>query len=205
MKYILVNYNTDPSWVQKYTDDYLIYDRSDEIPFKFIDWDDDMKHTIIRPNIGNADYDRLSYLVDNYDNLPEMFLLGKANLFKYISFEEFEKVKNNKEFTPLLTENHKVYEPTCRYNNGIYEEINNSWYAPAFERKFNTYNDWADYMELPKPEYLKFAPGGNYILTPKEIHKWPKEFYIKMRDTLKHTKLPAEAHYVERTYYTLWS
>ncbi len=205
MKYILINYNFDPSWVSEYADDYLIYDRSDEMPYNFIDWDPDMEHTIVTKNIGNADYDRLSYLIDNYNNLPDVFLLAKSNLFKFITKEEFDKVKDNKIFTPLLTQNHKVYEPVCRYNDGIYEEINNSWYAPAFERKFDTYNAWADYMELPKPEYLQFAPGGNYILTKETVHKHPKEFYQKMRKTLEYAVLPAEAHYVERTYYSLWS
>ena len=111
---------------------------------------------------------------------------------------------NNKDFTPLLTKHHKVYEPICRYTNGIYEELNNSWYAPQFERKFNTYFEWADYMGLPKPEYLQFSPGGNYILTKEAVHKWPIEFYTKMRNTLKHAVLPAEAQYAERSYYTLW-
>lgn len=87
----------------------------------------------------------------------------------------------------------------------MYHELNNSWYAQQFERKFNTYNDWADYMGLPKPEYLAFPPGGNFILTKEVIHRHSKEFYGKMRETLAHAMLPAEAHYVERSYCTLWS
>lgn len=205
MKFVLINYNFDPSWVKSYTDDYLIYDRSDQVPFNFIDWDENLEHTIITQNIGNADFDRLTYLIDNYESLPEVFLLAKSNLFKFITPEEFALVKDNKVFTPLLTQGHKVYEPVCRYTNGIYEEINNSWYSSAFERKFDTYNDWAKYLDLPTPKALQFAPGGNYILTKDTVHKWSKEFYIKMRETLRHSKLPAEAHYLERTYYTLWN
>ena len=199
MKWIAVNYNFTPNWLKKY--DYLMYNRSDspEYTEKF-----ENKRIINTKNIGNADYDRLTYLIDFYDKLPEVFILCKSNLFKYITEKEFNKVKKNKVFTPLLTQNHKVYEPICRYNNGIYEELNNSWYAPQFERKFETYNDWAIYMGLPTPQYLQFAPGGNYLLTPKEVHKYPKEFYIKMRNTLEHAILPAEAQYVERSYYTLW-
>ena len=208
MKFVLVNYNLFikpiEMWIKKYTDDWLIYDRSDESGY-INEKNIDQTKIIRTKNIGNADYDRLTYLIDNYDNLPEIFLLSKSNLFKYITREEFNKIKDNTEFTPVLTQYHKVYEPICRYRSGIYEEINNSWYAPQFERRFKTYNDWADYMGLPKPDYLLFAPGGNYILTSKEVHKWPRKFYIKMRDTLEHAVLPAEAQYVERSYYTLWS
>lgn len=196
MKFILVNYNFDPSWVKEYTDDFLIYDRSDT-PIEF-------PNTIHTQNIGNVDHDRLSYLIDNYDALPPVFVLAKSNLFKYISKEEFDLVKQNTEFTPLLTQHHKVYEPICRYVDGMYEELNNSWYAPQFDRQFIDYNEWADWLELPTPRYLKFAPGGNYILTPETVHKHPKKLYEKMRESLEHSVLPAEAQYMERTYYTLW-
>ena len=202
MKWVLVNYNYTPKWLVDYkTKDFLIYDRSDTYEWlKMFP----RECVINTKNVGNADYDRLTYLIDNYDDLPDVFLLSKSNLLNFITKEEFDKVKDNKVFTPLLTQDHKVYEPVCRYVNGMFEELNNSWYAPQFESKFKTYYDWAEYMGLPTPAYLQFAPGGNYILTPKEVHKWPKGFYIKMRDTLEHTKLPAEAHYVERSLLTLW-
>ncbi len=202
MKYVLSNYNFDCSWVKDYTDDYLIYDRSDT--------DEYIKgyehsQVIKVANLGNVDYDKLCYICDNYYNLPDVFVLSKGNLFNYMPKREFNKVKYNGHFTPLLTKKHIVYEPICRYNNGIYEEINNSWYAPQFPRKFNTYNDWATYLGLPTPEYLQFAPGGNYIVTKEDIHKHPLSLYATMRDMLPYTQLPAEAQYTERTYFTLWS
>ncbi len=203
MLYVLINYNFDPSWVKEYTSDYLIYDRSDDGH----DWckDLDQSKVIRTENRGNVDYDRLSYLIDNYDNLPEVFLLSKSNLFKFITLGEFVQVKDNNYFTPLLTQSHKTHEPVCRYDRGIYEEINNSWFVPSCESKFKTYPEWAEYMGLPSPEYLQFAPGGNHILTREDVHKYSKEFYIKMRQTLEHTKLPAEAHYVERSMYNMWN
>jgi hypothetical protein len=201
MKYVLVNYNFNPNWVKDFTDDYLIYDRSD---FPIFCKDIPKNKLIKTKNIGNVDYDRLTYLIDYYDNLDDVFLLAKSNLFKYISKKEFHELKDNKVFTPLLTQHHKTYLPTCYYENRMYFEENNSWYVRQFDSKFNTYNDWAEYLGLPTPEYLAFPPGGNFILTRKAVHKYPKEFYIKMRDTLGYTQLPAEAQMIERTYYTLW-
>lgn len=198
MKYVLVSYNNDPSWVKQYTDDWIIFDRSEK-PFDF-------PNTIHTKNVGNVDYDKLCWIVDNYDNLPEVFLISKTNLFKFITKEEFEKVKDNKTFTPLLTKNHKTYLPICKYDeNKMYQELNNSWYVSAFKCQYETYNDWAEELGLPTPIYLTFAPGGSYIVTAQDIHKWPKEFYIKLRNMLSYTRLPAEAHFMERTYYQLWS
>jgi hypothetical protein len=194
MKIIASHYQGDWKWIPEYTSDFFIYNRTEE----------EIPNSVKVPNIGNADYDRLTYLIDNYYNLPEVFVLTKSNLFKYITKEEFDLVKDNKVFTPLLTQGHKTYEPVCRYVDGMYEEINNSWYVPQFNSQFDSYNEWAAYLGLPTPEYLQFAPGGNYILTPKEVYKHPEAFYMKMRDTLTHAILPAEAQMVERTYYTLW-
>lgn len=195
MKYVLTHYQGDVGWVKEYTDDVIIYNRSDqEIP-----------GSIRRENVGDADYDRLTYLIDNYDDLPEVFLLSKSNLFKYISKEEFDLVKDNRVFTPLLTQHHKVYEPICRYTDGMYEEINNSWYLGAVPaRYFRDWSEWAKTFDLPNPEYIPFAPGGNYILTKDVVQRYPKRFYERMRAFLPYTQRPGEAQLVERSYYLLW-
>ena len=196
MEYVLTHYQADWTWVKQYTSDYLIYNRSG----------DDIPGSIKRANFGDADYDRLSYLVDYYEELPDIFLLTKSNLFKYISKEEFDMVRDNQVFTPLLTKHHKVYEPICRYTNGIYEEVNNSWYLGSVpSRFFKSYKEFATSFGLPNPEYLKFAPGGNYILTRETVHKYPREFYNDLRSILPYTQRPGEAHMIERSYYNIWS
>lgn len=199
MKYILVSYNNDPTWVKDYTDDWLIYDRS-EIPFEF-------PNTTKTENVGQVDYDKLGYLVDNYDNLPDVFLWGKTNLFKSIPEGDFDIIRRlRREFTPLLSMEHKTYLPVCWYDeNGMYREMNNSWYVPSFEAKyFNTFEKWAKHFHIPNPAYIPFAPGGNYILTRERVHRYPKEFYEEMRSYLPYAQEPAEAQFCERSYYLLW-
>lgn len=195
MKYVLTHYSGDWQWVKEYTDDFLIYNRTDE----------EIPNSIKRENVGDADYDKITYLIENYYDLPDVFVWSKSNLFKFITKEEFEKVKDNKEFTPLLTQNHKVYEPVCRYENGMYQEINNSWYlggVPALH--FQSYNEFARAYSLPTPDYLTFAPGGSYILTKDRVHRYGKEFYEELAAMLPYCQTPGEAHFLERTYFTIW-
>lgn len=205
MKKILVNYNFTPdkSWLG---DDYFIYDRSDTS--KYTEAFDPHRLTYT-PNIGNVDWDKLSYLVENYDNLPDVFLWSKSNLFKYITWDEYVHLMDNKTFTPLLTQYHETYSdeqgPVCFYKDGMYYERNDSWYVPQFEHKhFTTFNDFAKEFGLPILDYIPFAPGGSYILTKETVHKYPKEFYDKLRNILPYTQLPAEAQMCERAYYLLW-
>ena len=201
---ILVNYQFTPDWVKD--KEYLIYDRSDSKEYLK---DFDQSKIIYTPNIGNVDYDKLSYLVDNYDSLPDVFLWLKSNLFKYITPEEYERVANNQHFTPLLTKNHRTYfderGEVCYYEGDIYYERNDNWYAPQFESKYcRSYAEFAQMFGLPNPDYIPFAPGGSYILTRETVHKYPRDFYAKMRDVLPHCQLPLEANFCERSYYTLW-
>lgn len=198
MKVIATHFGDhDISWLLEYSDgDYVLYDRSNT----------GLPNAIKRENIGDADYDKLSYIVDNYENLPDMFLLTKSNLFKFITLEEWDILKYKTEFTPILTQYHKTYEPICHYENGVYCELNNSWYlhsVPAAH--FNSYNEFASAFNLPNPDYLKFAPGGSYIVTRERIHRYPKVFYELLRDLLPWSIKPGEAQIIERTYYQLWS
>ena len=75
MKYVLSRYNHDIDWLTNYTDDYVLYDRS-ETP---------AKEAIVVPNIGSDWYDKFSFIIDNYENLPDVAVYTKANIFKYIT------------------------------------------------------------------------------------------------------------------------
>lgn len=208
MKAVLVNYSYTPTWLlePEYSDlDYMIADRSDSK-----EWLKDFPQERIHytENKGNVDFDKLSYLVEFYDDLPEVFLWGKTNLFKSISKEEFDKVRHTKEFTPLLTMDHKTYSDrisrVCYYAAGMYHERNDSWYFNSLPYQYKNYYEFAKDFSLPSPEYLAFAPGGNYILTRERVHRYGKDFYDRLRSILPYSPNPAEAHAIERTYYTLW-
>lgn len=200
MKAILAHYSGDWTWVKSFTEEYRIYNRSEE----------DIPNSIKRENVGDCDFDKLTYLIDNYYDLPEVFLWSKSNLFKFITPEEFDLVKDNQEFTPLLTKNHKTYSDAagevCFYRDGIYWERNNSWYLGTVPAKhFATYGEFAKAFNLPDPLYLPFAPGGSYILTKERVHRYAVDFYKDLASILPYCQRPGEAHFLERTYYTLWS
>lgn len=205
MKKILINYNFTPDkdWIG---DDYLIYDRSDSKEYLK---DFDQNKIVYTENIGQVDFDKLCYLVDNYDTLPEVFLWGKTNLFKYISKDEYDLVKNNTIFTPLLTQKHATYSdtlgPVNYYSQDMYWERNNSWYANQFPtRFFNSFDEFTKELSIENPPYIPFAPGGNYILTRERVHRYSRDFYDKMASYLSYCQEPAEAQMCERAYYLIW-
>lgn len=201
MKVIATHYGDhDLSWITDLTDEYVVYDRSGN---------SGIPGAIPTKNIGDADYDKLSYLVDNYHDLPDVFLLTKSNIFKFITPEEFDLVKHNTEYTPVLTKHHKTYSDkfgvVCKYEDGIYQERNDSWYMQGVPATyFKHYGEFAQAFNLPSPAFLPFAPGGTYILTRERVHRYARDFYDDLRSLLPYCERPGEAQFIERTYHTLW-
>jgi len=205
MKYIISRYNHDMTWLNDYPDAEIIcYDRSDNA--EPIDWGEKLK-TIVVPNIGTDLYDKFTYIIDNYDNLPDIAVYTKANLFKYITKEEFDALDKTK-FQPLLTKNHKTYAdaegtPVCYYDNkGMFNEINNFWYLYPHPAKFAPII--IDHFNMKDRLYNEFAPGSNYILPKENILKHPKELYEKLRSCLDWDIYPGDAQLLERNLFYLW-
>lgn len=195
MRYIISRYNHNMTPILEYAKNYVLYDRSEE----------PLPEAIKVKNIGSDIYDKFTFIIDNYDNLPDVAVYTKANLFKYITKEEFDNIKNNKTFTPLLTQHHKVYEPVCRYNNGMYEEINNYWYLDVHKPKSKeSAEELKDLLGMRNREYNAFAPGSSYILPKENILQHSKDFYIKLRSFLDWAVYPGEAQMIERSLYYLW-
>lgn len=197
MKIIGSHYSGDCSWISRYTEDYFVFDRTE------CGLDPSKVRKVA--NIGSDLYDKFTYIIENYNDLPEVALYTKTNLSKFISPNEFELVRNNKTFTPILTMTHKTYMPTCFYQDGLYWEINSLWYLNSHPPKSQqALNELLDMLNMRQRVYNAFAPGSSYILTRKDIKRHPKKFYEKLRSFLDWSIYPGEAHVIERSLYYIW-
>lgn len=191
MKWIISRYNHDISYLKDYTDDYVIYDRSEK----------PIENVIVVPNIGTDIADKFKFIIDNYDNLPDVAVYTKANLWKYISKEEFDLLDKTK-FQPLLTQHHNTYMPICFYKDKMYYEINNYFYLNPHPAKYA--KEIKEIFKMDEREYNAFAPGSNYIVPRENILRHSKEFYEKLRSYLTWDRYPGDAQLLERNLYYLW-
>lgn len=195
MRYIISRYNQDIDWIKDYTNKYTLYDRSEK----------PADRSIIVPNIGSDIYDKLTFIIDNYDRLPSVAVYTKANLFKYITKEEFEVVRHNRTFTPLLTQHHKTYMPVCYYKDGLYYEINNEWFLQSHPCQSEEKKKELLDLINNRCEYYGFSPGANYILPRENILQHTKVFYMKLREFLEWSVYPGEAQIIERNLTHIWA
>ncbi len=201
-------HDNEVGWVPEYTDNYLIYDRSENISLPA---GIDEKKIIRGANVGFNLYDYFTFIIDHYDRLPKCVIFAKGNVFpRHVSQEFFDRIANNDFFTSIEDYRmHKTYWPVCFISSdGGFCEINNSWYTKRYKTKyFQNYDDFMSFCfkDPPVPRYVRFAPGANYIVPKENILKFPKVFYQNLRLFVSHCSLPGEAHIIERALYTLWT
>lgn len=206
--FLISNYNDTLEWIPEYTDNYIVYDKSDTA---MISEKINQNKIIKSPNIGYNIYDYLTYIIDHYDSLPGVIIFAKGNVVpRHASKEYFDQVINNESFTPILDRDlhGKSSWPISFFGDGLFHEINNSWYLKYFSTKyFHNYNDFLRFFfKSPKiPFYVKFAPGANYVVPKDYILKFPKIVYENLRLFISHCQLPGEAHILERGLYNIWT
>jgi hypothetical protein len=209
---VISNYLNDLSWVTEYTENYVIYDKTDSARNnKNIDPSKIIKSSLA----GYNSYDYFSFIIENYEKLPDCTIFAKGHCFpRHVSKEYFDRVMNNEFFTPLEDyKMHKTYsrdgELICFFSpEGGFCEINNSWYLSIHPTKyFQGYNDFLKFcfMDPVIPLYTRFAPGGDYIVPKQNILKLPKIFYENLRVFIGHHQLSGETHIIERAMHTLWT
>jgi len=208
---IVTNYHNDLEWLSSLNDygyareDIIIYDRSETKK----DWSS-VGRVIEVPNVGENIYDICNHIVLNYENLADMNLFVKGNLFprKYTTEESFYRALQNDVFMPIERIHPQNPPHAFVTSDGGYMELNTSWYCNHHPSKyFNNYNQFIDHMyDNPViPVYVRFAPGGNYLVPKANILMRPKEFWADIRDIVSWDAVPAEAHIAERNLHTAFS
>ena len=213
--FLVVNqYHYDISWIEDYTDNYVVYDKGGtETPGDKV---------VELPNVGHNIHTYFHHIIENYDNLADVTIFVKGDVFpRHCKEEKFLRLVNNTEFTPLESYEDVDTSPTSAMrltSDGGYMEINNSWYVPHHvSRYFRTYHDFMEtiFANPPIPQWVRFAPGANYIVPKENILKYKKRFYEKLNSFIDYDaspeecagrqKIPAECHIIERALYTIWT
>jgi len=196
------------SWVEEYTDNYLIYDRQHRF-----EESDKIKH---QKNVGANIYDIFDFITTNYENLPDTMIFCKGNVIpRHCGFDKFRKIINNTEFTTI--ENYICDHP--RHSPDIYSFVDetdayhekpievNATVARIHKCKYIfSYHDLLNeiFENATVNEYIRFAPGGNHIIPKKDILKYNKYFYETMRHYVSWHVQAGEAYLLERAIFTLF-
>jgi len=195
-------------WFKTYTDNFLVYDRQHRFT--------ESNKVIHQKNVGCNIYDIFDFVYSNYDNLPEIMIFCKGNVVpRHCGFEKFNSIINNLEFTSIenyIRESPKYQPNIYAYvdeDDGYHEnpiEVNNTVNLIHFSKYIFSYEQLlSEIFENPTfSEYIRFAPGGNYIIPKNDILRYNKLFYKTMREYVSWHPRPGEAFLLERALYTIY-
>jgi len=202
--FVVSAYKNDILWVNEYTNNYIIYDKSNDLP---------ITHNIIKvKNVGFNIYDTLTFIINNYYDLPELTAFLQGNPWNHICRETFDNLITNKKFTPL--EDYSQVPDSWDHKkdlHGGYMELNLPWYLklpkPYKHIYFESYNDFLDKMfeNSRHPSWIRFSPGAQYIVPKKNILFYSKLFYQRLQHFVGYDSHPMEAHLIERALYTIFT
>lgn len=223
-------YNNNLDWLKPYVDyPHVIYDKcwdggpkdndeSEMLPPSNLK-EEYPEFNIINGNLNGYNMtDYMRYIVDNYDDLPDTVAFIKGNTVnRHVSQETFDRIINNKHLTCIEDwESHDLNQKALKDGyaaiscEGGWMEANTSWYLnhDKHETKyFKTYNEFLSFcfVNPVHPKYVRFPPGGNYIVPKDQILKYDKVFYENLHTFASHSRVSGEGQMIERAMYTIWS
>lgn len=161
MNIIVAKYKEDISWISRFKNcTVIVYDKSGE---------ENMYNSL--PNIGRESHTYLTYIIENYNNLPNYicFLQGDPEVHLTYGLEHIDNMYfDDINFFPLCQ------EFDCDLN-GLPQHKDLQIKELIFDRYF-----------IDIPEFITFVAGAQFIVSKQAILNRSKEFYeLLLKDSLR--------------------
>lgn len=191
---VVAKYDEDISWTKKYRN-VKVYDK--------------LKGDL--PNIGRESHTYLTYIVENYNRLPEVVFFTQGHIFdhgyEYIDFVNLGENKFSQNYK-TLDSNHYFYSTSLGWDTDhIYDYRNNNLFPKdelGYRNWFKKYVDVdGTYPEIEMGITLWW--GAVFSLKRECILSRPKEYYQRLLDYIPKTNNPEVGHYFERSWFYIFN
>lgn len=193
--FVVTRYKEDLSWINKYTDNYIVYNKGEPI------YGD--SRIINTENWGYNERDIPKYIYENYEDLPDLIAFLQGDPYAQCPKDAFDALIYNTSFTRLEK---KYYDkPDRDSTTGYYIEPNYNRYFGADTS--GTVDDYmisyfSDYTHL---DTLHFTPGAQYIVEKEQALKYPKMFWFKLMNDKLNMTISIQAHILERAIFHIFT
>lgn len=176
LQVVVARYNENIEWTNQLNYKVNIFNKNE---------DDNHLFDYNLPNVGREPHTFFTYIINNYDNLPEYIAFVQGNPFDHCN-NVINEI-NNFDFKTEFKQLGVLHQLTMEY-----ESINQQVQSYSNQIGFN----------ITYPIYM--TPGAQYIISRRLIKKKPIEFYQRILDTLKYEKYPHAALDVEKCLFQIY-
>lgn len=207
-KIIVARYSEDVEWLENISDKCIILNKGQQL---------NALNEIMLKNVGRESHSYLWYIIENYDNLPDIcvFTQGKIsdhNLYgdtpdKYLlrlklEAEMYEKSKPRVTFD-YNTNSFKWFMPDWNYCLDNFYYFNDNNYR---HKKLILFIDWfKQFIQPTYPNPMHIYTNALFAVKKELILKHPIEYYKKLIKEVEYNVNPVEGHFFERSWYYIFN
>ena len=182
---VVARYNESLSWIpDKWKPFTSVYNKGDALPA------DEYKHYKTYkplPNVGRESHTYLTYIVDNYDQLPECIVFTQGNPFDHskeflINLDTLGRIDINK-FKSLGHWNIEIHNMFPRYDPKIKGDL------------MRCYQKW---IGEKIPHRFTFSAGAIFAVTKDAVRARTTNYYKDILSSLSNCSDPVEGYCLER-------
>jgi hypothetical protein len=165
--------------------------------------------------VGRESHSYLWYIINNYDNLPDIIAFTQGNIKDHIEINNLKHLENmikqaviyNKSM-PNALHDYKSNEKMNGEMGPIWNYRNGDWHLKEnyVNNQPQLFIDWFTKninSEYPNPT-MYFYMNGIFAVRKELILKRHKEFYENLIKTVNHHINPAEGHFLERSWFHIF-
>jgi hypothetical protein len=188
---VVAKYNEDISWTKNYKH-VKVYDKS--------------KGDL--PNIGGESHTYLTYIIENYENLPDVVFFTQGKFSDHYNTEPDYFInlqdKYSQNYTYLPSQNYFYNNESQNYDKDhlyFYKEYKLHSDKLGYRTWFKTYVDENHNID----EGVTLWWGAIFSVTRDCILSRPKQYYQMLLDYIPYENSPEVGHYFERSWFYIFN
>ena len=154
------------------------------------------------PNLGREAHTYLHHITANYDNLSDLTIFAQGGSTVDIPYltSILNTIANN--LTRILKKEN-IYIDLCPNIQAFH--VDDSW--ESLDKKHTTLGAFFNYVFGITPEDKEYLcrAHASFVVHKNNILRHPKEFYLKILESVSYSSAPCEAHFLERLWKTILS
>lgn len=197
VEYVIAHYKEDLEWLMPVRNQAHIYHKGEnKISLN------DFKLVKTLPNIGREGHTYLKHIVDNYDHLADITFFLQGHIDDHI----YPGNSPRKMLSDTLSQGVSFANNVFTYSSWGFarEWLESNHFKNMTFSKYTFGAYWEYIFKRKHPEQISISYGGCFAVTKEKIYKHPKEFYIRILNTMEDGSNPEVGHYLERMWVTIF-
>jgi hypothetical protein len=202
-KIVVARYNENLNWLNNFMSDCMIYNKGKKL---------DLSNEIILPNVGRESETYLRFIIDNYDNLPDIVIFTQGKISDHCKDHNnyLQKIKDEAEICdkslPRIIHISRAlrdscFDPEWNLNN---KHINNDSERYLNHEEISFLSWFKQNISKSYPNPINIYINGIFAVKKELILIHPKEYYENLIKYVNHHVDPMEGHFFERAWYYIF-